>query len=311
MKSKRHIFKITAVLAASGWSFSANAQETVVEAGAELAAEATAEFDSDTALTPVTRASDRLMERVEAKYDNLSAEAQANVDALQASLNEIRAAWENEYKPGVEASVEEIIAAREQFKADLAGQIAATKELRKQVVTQLRDEIRNGVDGEEISTEARLRGEAYKEIAMELNAAWREARAQLGAEATVEEVEAAREAFLEANAELVAERKLLAAEMRVNAQANVRMNGAIAARGEAPEAIQEAKADLEITRNNLRQQREQAREQFRNETQEQREIHRQELVEELRIANNEMKERRRQLVDELRGEQDGDRRAED
>lgn len=297
----------TAVLATSLWSTASFAQDATAGAGADPAVEASGGLNSDNALNPFTRASDRLLGRALEKLDQLPAEAQADVASLQESLAAIRDAWETTYNPGTDATEEEIEAAREQFKADMAEQIAAVKEQRKQVVTQLRYQARQGVNGGAVSEEAKLKGAQYREIGMQISSAWREARAQLGEDATEEEVEAAKEAFVAANADLVAQQKALAAELRANAGANA-AERPVVERGEMPAAVQALKAEMEIARNDLRERRQAAREELRNLSEEEREVRRQELVEEFRTANDEMKERRRQLVDDLRPERDGDRR---
>ena len=307
---KRSVIVTATTFAASCWATAVIAQEPNTEIEAGLGAEARAGLNADVALEPVLRASDVLVERAVERYDELPEELQEDVEALEAALSTLRETWVNEYKPAIDASAEQVIAAREQFRVEMAEEIEASVTLRKELVAQLRDEIRERLEDEEGEGPPEF-AKRYRELGLEIRKAWREARAALGSDATEEDIAVAKEAFLEANAEVIAERQEIAAEMRVSGGASAAIDRPVAVRPSLPEAVQQLKEEMQAARAEVRARRQDAREELADLSEEEREVRRQELIAELRVEHEALKERRRQLVQDLRNEHGGDRRSED
>ncbi len=256
-------------------------------------------------------ASQKLIERASVNWDELSEEMQANLTALEDTQAEIVAAWKNEYKPDADATAEEIQAARETFEAEMSDQIELARELRQTIVVSLCDDLRARIGARDWSGEARAKFAAYRLAKAELNSTWAEVKANLGEDATRAEVAAAKQAFLESNAELVAQQKSLAAELRTMVRSEMRANRPQIDREAVPEAIAELRADIQLARGNVSERRKEIREEMENMSGRARAELRRELALELQASFDEIKANRRQLIDDLKGGQDGDRRPED
>lgn len=252
------------------------------------------------------RSSDRILSRVLDNPDLVSEELQAQVEALQASIDAIHEAWIAEYYPGSDATVEEIQAARTAFQEAYAEQIAANKELRIAVMTELRAEYRNQIDDSEWSDEAKALYQEYNDTKQTLAAAWTEIRATLGEDATREEIIAARELFREENAELIAQQKELAIQIRELVRES--RGGPLFERGPLSDELMGMRQDVAAMRSQVRERRQLAREEMQGMTAEEREEYRAALLEDLKDLHDDIKQRRRQLIEEVRAGQDGDRR---
>ena len=255
-------------------------------------------------------ASDRALERAFENRDRLPEAVQERLADLEGSIADIRQSWETEYDPGEGASDEELIAARERFEEDMATRIAESRELRKEVVASLRDDLRKQAKERELDEETRGKVDAYEATKRELEKAWRDARAALGKRAKGKDIREAKNRFLEENAELIAQQSALASEIRIELDAAGGLGNA-PGRDALPEALERMRAEIQVERDKLREQQRQEREEMKSLSVEEREARRQEILEELRGSHDDIKERRRQLIEDLRDERNGGRRAED
>ncbi|EDY84104.1 hypothetical protein VDG1235_3733 [Verrucomicrobiia bacterium DG1235] len=254
------------------------------------------------------RSDNRLLNRILKNQDRLPEDLQEDVALLQESLQAIRDAWLTGYRPGEGATAEEIKAAREQFQAEYAEEIEANKELRVAVMREVRQGIRDAIDDSEWSEEARALYAEYKLIKTELAEAWQAIRAELGDDATREDIVAAKERFKEENAELIAQQKELATQVRELIREN-RGNPGFE-RDPLPEELQELRREMAQLRHEVRTQNRTARDDMQGMTREQREQYRQTLLNEMKDLHDEIKERRRQIIGETRDGQNGDNRPE-
>lgn len=311
-KTKRILICATGLTLGAMSSTLAFGQEA--EAGVEANVEVQAQVDIDSSLLDSSlnlSASEKLIARASVNRDRLSEEMQGQLTALEAAQAEIVATWETEYKPAVDATLEEIQQARAEFEAEMRSQIDAALELRKSIVAGLREDLRAQLGSRDWSGEARAKFEAYGEVKAELNTSWLAAKAELGADATRAEVAAAKEAFMEANAELIAQQKALAAELRALVRSEMESNRPQVDRDALPAAIAELRADIQLARGTVAESKDEVREEMSNLSAEAQAELRQEIALELQASYDEIKEGRRQLIDDLRDEQDGDRRQED
>lgn len=269
------------------------------------------QLNRDNVLNGIVNPSDRLLERAMAQVEQLPEELQADIAALREAQQALTDAWIEEYRPGAGATVGEIRAARDAYVEAMQEEIAASKELRKQVVTQLRNELRDKYGDEEWSEEARELYAEYKELKLQLALAWREVLAGLGDEATREEVAAAKDAFKEQNAEQIAQEKELAQQLRNLIRENAREARQIGERQPLALEMQTLRDEIRAAREQMRLKKQQARGEMADLDPAQRELKRQEILEELKETHNDIKTRRRQLIEDIRNEQDGDRRPED
>lgn len=240
--------------------------------------------------------------------DRAPAELRDEILALRESTAAIHDLWLTEFRPGTGATAEEIKAARDAFQEEYAEQIAANKELRRALMAELREGIRDVVDETEWSEEARALYAEYKASQEALAEAWRVIRAELGTDATREEIVAAKERFKEANAELIAQQKELAKQVRELIREN--RNMPIVERDQLPVALQDLRGDMAVLRDQIRARRMQAREEMDGMTREELEQYRRGLLGELKELHDEIKERRRQVIDEVQGGLNGDHRPE-
>ncbi|MBK1877915.1 hypothetical protein [Pelagicoccus mobilis] len=250
----------------------------------------------------------RLLSRVLKNPDSAPEGVKQDIIALRVSQEEIRRAWVNEYRPEKGATTSEIREAREAFQSDYAEQIEASRELRISVMNQLRDGARRAIDESEWSEEARTLYQEYQGVQSELDEAWKAVKAELGEDATRKEVNAARRRFDEANADLVAKQKELAVAVRQLIRDN--RDRTVSAREPLPEELQTLRSDMNVLRDELRQRKQEAHEDMRGMSRREREQYRKDLLDELKELHDEIKERRRQVIDEVRDGQTGDRRPE-
>lgn len=300
---------LATMLAAAAWATTAFNQ-TLGASGAAKGRPGL-QLDGEEAMNPGSQASDRLVDRAMENIDRLPEDLQEEVAALRDSSTAIREKWEAEYRPGADASAEELLAAREQFQEDLATEIETNRDLRKEVVTRLRDELRGPLKDTEMSDETQAKFQAYNEVKLNLNAAWREARAALGANANKEEVNEARKRFIEENAEQIAKQQELAQEIRELVRSNAGQGNPGKGRGQLPPALQELRSEVHLARKALQEEKREARDTFRGLSPEDREMKREQILKDFREAHDDIKESRRRLIEDLRGNEDGDRRSED
>ncbi|MBC2606350.1 hypothetical protein [Pelagicoccus albus] len=255
--------------------------------------------------------SDELIERAFKAYQNLPEETQQDLLAYQQGLAELRTTWENEYQPGEGATLDEIIAAREAYVLEMTEEIQASRELRMEIVASLRSELRDRFEGEAWTDEARAQYEEYNQVKRELAAAWAAVLADLGGDATREDIAAAREQFKLDYADVIAEQKELAKQLRQAARQFAQENRPYADREVLPPELQALRDEIQAERQALREQRREAFQAMAGMTAEEREAARLELLEEMKQTHNEIKERRRQIIEGIGDMQDGDRRPED
>lgn len=286
-------------------------QEAEAEAGVEVNVDANVSVESSLIESDLQlSASEKLIARASANRERLSEEMQTKLTALETAQAEIVAKWETEYKPVVDATVEEVQAARAEFEAEMRSQIEATMELRKSIVSGLRQDLRAQLGSRDWSEEARVKFEAYGEVKADLNASWAAVVADLGASATRAEIAAAKELFLETNADLIAQQKTLAAELRALVRSEMEADRPQIDREALPEAIAELRADIQLARGVVSENKDQVREELQSLSVDAQAELREEIALELQSSYDEIKDGRRQLVDELRDEVDGDRRPE-
>lgn len=252
--------------------------------------------------------SKRLLSRAMQNPDSAPEGLRQDIIALRRSQELVRSAWVNEYRPVKGASVMEVREARAAFQADYAEQIAESRELRIRVLNKLREGARNAMDDSEWSEEARALYGEYQATQAELDRAWQVARANLGEDATRKQVSAARRRFNQANADLIAKQKELAISVRQLIREN--RGGNVSDRDPLPEGLRDLRSDMNSLRQQMRQRQSQALEEMRGMSRREREQYRQNLLEELKELHDEIKTRRRQVIDEIRDGQDGDRRPE-
>ncbi len=251
---------------------------------------------------------DRLISQLLRNPDTAPLSLRQELVALRESQMAIRTAWIEDYRPGDNATAEEIKAARELFQSDYSEQIQASKELRRSLMQELRSGLRDAIDDSAWNEEARAIYAEYKQNQEQLGEAWRAARAELGADATREEIKAAKERFNEANADLIAQQKELAKQVRELIREN--RSERLAQRDEVPQELLDLRADMDALRSQVRARQRQAREDMRNLSRAEREEYRRNLLDELKELHDEIKERRRQVIDEIQDGQTGDRRPE-
>jgi len=296
MKLKEKILALVLIVAAIGWTSPAFSQ------------------DGDSGEEPTQQGTNggpyfkRLLARVLQNPESAPEGLRRDIMELRVSQEEIRSAWVNEYRPAKGASADEIKSAREAFQADYAEQIAASKELRIRVANKLREGARRAIDDSEWNEEARALYQEYQSTQAEIAQAWRAVKAELGEDATREEIRAAKRRFDEANADLIAKQKELAAAVRQLIREN--RDETVAARDPLPQELQDLRSDMNALRREMHQRKQQAHEEMRGMNRREREQYRQNLLEELKELHDEIKERRRQVIDEIRDGQNGDRRPE-
>lgn len=266
------------------------------------------ESSTDSVLKNRIRSSDRLLTRVLENPDLVSEELQTQVEELQASLDAIREAWLTEYRPGEDATAEEIKAAREAFQEAYAEDIEANKELRIAVMTELRAEYRDRVDSSEWSEKAKALYQEYNDGKQELAEAWASVRESLGEDATRADIVAARERFRVENADLIAAQKELAAQIRELIRE--KRGGPAMGRGPYSDELRALRGDVANLRQQVRERSRQAREDMQGMSTEEREEYRRAVLDELKDLHDDIKQTRRRLIEELRDGQDGDRRPE-
>ena len=297
MKMKNQGMICAVVLAACVWAAPGLAQRAGTERG-------------DRFSLLIEGPTDRLLERALENLEALPEELQAEVLALRDSLQSLKEAWVSDYRPGADATLGEIREARAAFESDFAAEIEANKQLRISVVSELRVELRNRFADEDWSQEARDLMQQYNEIKRQLAAEWKEAVASLGDDATREDVAAAKARFAEANAELIAQQKELAVQVRLLIRENRGNGRELADRGELPEELRALRSEIAVLRSQIRERKEAAREELKGMSREEREAYRRALLDELKDVHDDIKERRRQMIRDLGDEQDGDRRPE-
>ncbi len=267
--------------------------------------------DRDSVLRPLLRPSDRLLARAYRNVDALPEGLQTDVITLKESVTALADTWATDYRPGDAATLGDISEARDRFKADFADDIAANKELRKEVVRDLRNGLRDRFKGKEWNEEARALYRGYQAIAKQLATVWREARAALGDDATREDLKEAKHRFNEANADLIAEQKEVAQQIRNLIKENTHHDRPVEDRKSLPPELQALRDEMRALRGSIRARKHQAREDLRDLSPEEREAYRLALLGEFKDAHDDIKARRRKLIEDLRNEQDGDRRTED
>lgn len=252
--------------------------------------------------------SKRLLSRVLQNPDSAPEGLRQEIVSLRESQDGVRDAWVNEFRPAKGASIAEIREAREAFQAEYSEQIQASRELRVRVMNKLREGAREAIDESEWNEEARALYGEYKETQSELDQAWRAVKAELGDDLTRRELNSARRRFNEANADLIAKQKELAISVRQLIREN--RGDVLNDREALPEELQDLRSDMDTLRFQMRQRQRQAREEMRGMPRREREQYRQELLQELRELHDDIKQRRRQVIDQIRDGQDGDRRPE-
>lgn len=302
MKRKQYGTLFAAALLAVAWATPIFAQERLRARDGIL--------DRDNALNFILRPSDRLLERALDNLDSLPEDLQQDIADLQDSMLVLTSAWINDYRPGADATLGEIEAAREAFVTDYVDEIAENRSLRKEVVTELRNGIRERFGNQEWNEEARGLYQQYNEIKMQLAMQWRRVRASLPDDSTREDIREARRRFLEANADVIAQQKEIAQQIRDLIKDN-RGDRPVAKRQPLPPELQAMRDEIHLARAELRARKQELRAELSDLTPEEREARRLEILDELKEAHDDIKARRRQLIDDLRGEQDGDRRPED
>lgn len=275
-----------------------------IGAGAELNVEATA--DSETLANAEFSFAGGL--GLTADIERLPEHLRDEAEALRAAREELRAAWDEDFRPAADATILEIRAARQAFRDAYAAKIEASRELRRDLVAELRETVRDRFDDAEWNEQARELYQEYQDVKQELAEAWRAVLAQLGDGATRAEIRVARERFLEANAELVLEQKELAQEIRDLIAAN-RPERPI--RGPLPEELQALRDDIRVVRETIRERKREAREALPGLSPEERQAYLTDLRADLREAHEDIKEARRAVIDDLRDGDNGDRRSED
>ncbi|MDQ8204796.1 hypothetical protein [Pelagicoccus sp. SDUM812003] len=266
-------------------------------------------LNRDRPLNPIMRPNDQLLARALANLDTLPEGLQQDVVALRDTLQAISDAWEADYRPDIGAGNQAWKAARDAFMSDYADEIETAKELRYSVVTELRADFRERFDGENLGEEGQALLEEYRELKQSLAEQWRAIRDELGEDATREEIASAKEQFEEENAELIAQRKELASSLRELIRDN-RRDRVELERGPMSDAMRELRNDIHALRQQVRARKQEAREEMKGMTREEREEYRRALIDELKDVHDDIKERRRQAIQDLRDDQDGDRRPE-
>lgn len=227
--------------------------------------------------------------------------------ALRRSQAAVRNAWIESYRPGDDATADEIRVAREAFQKEYAEEIRASRELRSALIRDLRSGVRGAIEDAVWGDQARAIYAEYTQSQAALGAAWKEARAALGQNPTREELKAAREQFNRANADVIAKQKRLAKQVRdlMREGRDERM----ASRDELPLELDDLRSDMASLRDRVRARQRQAREEMQNLSAEEREAYRQALLEELRQLHDEIKQRRRQVIEDMRAGQPEPRRS--
>lgn len=294
MKNRKYVLITAATLAVAAWATPIFAQE-------------------DTAIRSIVRPGSRLLDRAIENIDRLPEDLQGDVTDLKEGIDAIKDAWTNEYRPGQDATLDEIKAARAAFQEAYADDIASNKELRKEVVRELRDGLRDRRgDDQPWNEEARELNAEYKELKRQLAADWKAVVAGLGGDATREDLRNAKERFLEANADVIAKQKELAQQIRDLIRENKGERRPVVDREPLPPELQAMRDEIRLARRDLKALRRDARLELRDiDDPAEREVKRAEILEELKEAHNDIKDKRRELIEDLRDEQDGDRRAED
>lgn len=144
---------------------------------------------------------------------------------------------------------------------------------------------------------------------MTLRDAWLAIRAELGVDATAEEIQAAREKFEDDYAEQIAAQKELALELRERFRSRYADNRVD--KGEVPDAVREIRQETRELKQTLKQEREQLVASLKDATPEERQAAMKQFREESKQQFSDLKEKRREAIEQLRNGQNGDQRAED
>lgn len=251
---------------------------------------------------------DRLITQFLKNPEDAPLQLREDISTLRQSQTAIRTAWIEGFRPGDNATADEIKAAREAFQMEFSEEIRASKQLRTALLRELRVELRDAVNDSTWNEQARAIYSEYQSIQGELGESWKSVRSELGRDATREEIRAAKERFNEANADLLTQQKELAKQVRdlIRENRDVR----VADREGLPPELLDLRQDMNAMRDQMRTRQRQARDDMRDLNRSEREQYRRTLLEELKELHDEIKQRRRQVIDEIRGGQSGDRRPE-
>ncbi len=266
------------------------------------------EGDSSTDTAQRFQKADRLIKQLLRNPDDAPEALKLQVLDLRDSQDTIRDAWIEEFRPGDDATAEEIKSAREAFQEEYAEDIRASRELRMTVMRELRAGLQEAIDDSTWNEQARELYSEYKKSHAELGEAWKAVRSELGEDATREEIKAARERFNEANADLISQQKRLAKQVRNLIREN--RSDRSAPREALPQELQDLRSDMSTLRDQVRSRQRQARDDMRQMNRGEREQYRRALLDELKDLHDEIKQRRREIIDEIQGGQSGDRRPE-
>lgn len=248
---------------------------------------------------------DFLADRLLKNLDEAPVDLREGVNALQDAQELIRSAWVSGYKPGPGASPKDLKAAREAFQADYAEEIAASKQLRSALAEELRAGVRQAIDDSNWNEDTRALYAEYKQTQARLGKAWRAVRSDLGQDVSRKKLAAAKRRFNQSNADLIARQKELATRVRGLVREK-RENRSIE-REALPREFQDLRREMSNLRNQLRERQRRARNEMRGMSREEREQYREELLNDLRELHDEIKERRRQTIDGIRDDKNGDR----
>lgn len=255
-----------------------------------------------------TQDAKRLLSRVLQDPDSAPIGIRQDIIALREAQDLVRDAWVNEYRPAKGASVADVRAAREAFQADYAEQIKESRELRIRVLNRLREGVRGAIDEARWSDDARALYQEYKDTQAALDQAWQAVKAELGEDASRDQIQAAKRRFNEANSDLIEKQKELAVSVRQLIRDN--RDETPAEREPLPEELQDLRSEMNSLRNRMKERHHKARDDMRGMSRREREEYRQGLLEELKELHDDIKTRRRQVIEEIREGQSGDRRPE-
>lgn len=300
MKINRKIIVLAIAAAVVSWTMPAFAQD---DGDGE---NATSEDSSQSRVRP--QKADRLINQLLRNPDDAPESLKLQILDLRDSQDSLRDAWIEDFRPGDDATADEIKSARVAFQAEYAEDIRTSRELRLTVMRDLRAGLRDAIDDSTWNEQARELYSEYKKSHAELGEAWKAVRSELGEDATREEIKAARERFNEANADLISQQKRLAKQVRNLIREN-RSDRSVP-REALPQELQDLRSDMSTLRDQVRSRQRQARDDMREMNRGEREQYRRALLEELKDLHDEIKQRRREIIDEIQDGQSGDRRPE-
>lgn len=219
------------------------------------------------------------------------------VIAFRDSQRLIRDAWVNDFQPGPDASQSDWKAARAAFQEAYAEQMEMTKELKAALVSELQVRLRERIDESELSEEASSLRTELEQNQSQLTEAWREAKEDLGDDATREEIAAARKRFREVHQESITQQRELLKRLRDLGRASREVKDA------APLELQDLRRELMEERDQMRSRQRRGLEDLRNLNQAERQEFRRSLVLELRELKEKIKERPREGTGDGNGDQ--------